>query len=44
MRSIIRQHLLGELVLSKGPGTLANAISEAVRDGQLLKLVAGVKT
>ena len=28
MRPVIRQHLMGELVLSTGAGTLANAISD----------------
>lgn len=44
MRPIIRQHTLGELVLSSGGGTLSNAVSEAVRNGELIKLVPGVYT
>lgn len=44
MRSSIRQNLLGELVLSSGDRTLANAISEAVKAGELRKVVVGVYT
>jgi len=44
MRPVIRQNLMGELVLSTGAGTLANAISEAVKVGELRRLAPGVYT
>ncbi|MBM4253879.1 MAG: cell filamentation protein Fic [Deltaproteobacteria bacterium] len=44
MRPVIRQNLIGELVLSQGPGTLANAISEAVNAGELRRLVPSIYT
>ena len=44
MRPIIRQHFIGELVISSGGSTLANAISEAVSAGELRKVVSNIYT
>ncbi|RYE55052.1 MAG: cell filamentation protein Fic [Sphingobacteriales bacterium] len=44
MRPIVRQHILGEIVQSKGSSSLKNAISEAVKAGDLKKLVSNIYT